>query len=59
MQNNTHFIDECSFGLLGVGGVGVPVTGMLAGMNLSKPGMNLLKPEMNLSKPEKNMTIML
>ena len=33
-----------------VGGM-VPVTGMLAGMNLSKPGMNLSKPRMNLSKP--------
>ena len=32
---------------------GVPVTGMLAGMNLSKPGMNLLKPGINLSKPGK------
>ena len=31
----------------------VPVTGMLAGMNLSKPGMNLSKPRMNLSKPGK------
>ena len=31
----------------------VPVTGMLAGMNLSKPGMNLSKPGMNLSKPGK------
>ena len=29
----------------------VPVTGMLAGMNLSKPGMNLSKPGMNLLKP--------
>ena len=29
----------------------VPVTGMLAGMNMSKPGMNLSKPGMNLSKP--------
>ena len=37
----------------------VPVTGMLAGMNLSKPGMNLSKPGMNLSKPGKNTTIML
>ena len=26
------------------GGGGVPVTGMLAGINLSKPGMNLSKP---------------
>ena len=34
-------------------GGGVPVTGMLAGMNLSKPGMNLSKPGMNLSKPGK------
>ena len=32
---------------------GVPVTGMLAGMNLSKPGINLSKPGMNLSKPGK------
>ena len=31
----------------------VPVTGMVAGMNLSKPGMNLSKPGMNLSKPGK------
>ena len=31
----------------------VPVTGMQAGMNLSKPGMNLSKPGMNLSKPGK------
>ena len=31
----------------------VPVTGMLAGMNLSKPGMNLSKPGRNLSKPGK------
>ena len=31
----------------------VPVTVMLAGMNLSKPGMNLSKPGMNLSKPGK------
>ena len=31
----------------------VPVTGMLAGMNLSKPGMNLSKPGMNLLKPGK------
>ena len=31
----------------------VPVTGMLAGMHLSKPGMNLSKPGMNLSKPGK------
>ena len=31
----------------------VPVTGMLAGMNLSKPGMNLSKPGMNLSKQGK------
>ena len=31
----------------------VPVTGMLAGMNLSKPGKNLSKPGMNLSKPGK------
>ena len=31
----------------------VPKTGMLAGMNLSKPGMNLAKPGMNLSKPGK------
>ena len=31
----------------------VPVTGMLAGMNLSKPGINLSKPGMNLSKPRK------
>ena len=31
----------------------VPVTGMLAGMNLSKPGINLSKPGMNLSKPGK------
>ena len=37
----------------------VPVTGMLAGMNLSKPGMNLSKPGMHLSKPGKNTTIML
>ena len=39
----------------------VPVTGMLAGMNLSKPGMNLSKPGMNLSKPGKkhhNLVIM-
>ena len=37
-----------------VGGGGrVPVTGMLAGMNLSKPGINLSKPGMNLSKPGK------
>ena len=43
----------------GGGGGGVPVTGMLAGMNLSKPGMNLSKPGMNLSKPGKNTTIML
>ena len=28
----------------------VPVTGMLAGVNLSKSGMNLSKPGMNLSK---------
>ena len=41
-----------------VGGGG-PVTGMLAGMNLSKPGMNLSKPGMNLSKAGKNTTIML
>ena len=32
---------------------GVPVTGMLAGMNLSKPGINLSRPVMNLSKPGK------
>ena len=38
---------------------GVPVTGMLAGMNLSKPRMNLSKAETNLSKPGKNTTIML
>ena len=31
----------------------VPVTGILAGMNLSKPGINLSKPGMNLSKPGK------
>ena len=31
----------------------VPVTGMLAGMNLSKLGMNLSKTGMNLSKPGK------
>ena len=31
----------------------VPVTGMLAGMNLSKPGINLSKPGMTLSKPGK------
>ena len=31
----------------------IPVTGMLAGMNLSKPGMNQSKPGMNLSKPGK------
>ena len=31
----------------------VPVTGMLAGMNLSKPGIDLSKPGMNLSKPGK------
>ena len=31
----------------------VPVTGMLAGMNLSKPGINLSKPGINLSKPGK------
>ena len=31
----------------------VPVTGMLTGMNMSKPGMNLSKPGMNLSKPGK------
>ena len=31
----------------------VPVTGMLAGMNLTKPGINLSKPGMNLSKPGK------
>ena len=36
-----------------VGGGRVPVTGMLAGMNLSKPGINLSKPGMNLSKPGK------
>ena len=35
------------------GGGGVPVAGMLARMNLSKPGMNLSKPGMNLSKPGK------
>ena len=35
------------------GGGGGPVTGMLAGMNLSKPGINLSKPGMNLSKPGK------
>ena len=35
------------------GGGGGPVTGMLAGMNLSKPGMNLSKPGMNLLKPGK------
>ena len=29
----------------------VPVKGMLAGMNLSKPGMYLSKPGMNISKP--------
>ena len=34
-------------------GGGVPVTGMLAEMNLSKPGINLSKPGMNLSKPGK------
>ena len=39
--------------LLIVGGGRVPVTGMLAGMNLSKPGINLSKPGMNLSKPGK------
>ena len=33
--------------------VGVPVTGMLAGMDLSNPGINLSKPGMNLSKPGK------
>ena len=33
-----------------VGGGGVPVTGMLAGMNLSKPAMNLSKPGVNPSK---------
>ena len=37
----------------------VPVTKMLAGMNLSQPGMNLSKPGINLSKPGKNTTIML
>ena len=37
----------------GGGGGMVPVTGILAGMNLSKPGMNLSKPGMNLSKPGK------
>ena len=31
----------------------VPATGMLAGMNLSKPGINLSKPGMSLSKPGK------
>ena len=31
----------------------VLITGMLAGMNLSKPVMNLSKPGMNLSKPDK------
>ena len=35
------------------GGGGGPVTGMLAGMNLSKPGINLSKPGKNLSKPGK------
>ena len=30
-----------------------PVTGMLAGINLSKSDMNLSKPGMNLSKPAK------
>ena len=35
------------------GGGEVPVTGMLAGMNLSKPGITLSKPGMNLSKPGK------
>ena len=33
---------------------GVPVTGMLAGTNLSKAGMNLPKPWINLSKPGLN-----
>ena len=32
----------------------VRVTGMLAGMNLSKLGMNLSKPGMNLLKPGEN-----
>ena len=35
----------------GGGGGGVPVTKMLARMNLSKPDMNLSKPGMNLSNP--------
>ena len=47
---NTFFLLDM---FLIVGGGGVPVTGMLAGMNLSKPGINLSKPWMNLSKPGK------
>ena len=41
-----RYVFDCSGGR-------VPVTGMLAGMNLSKPGMNLSKAWMNLSKPGK------
>ena len=40
IKNNTHFTDERAF-WLSRGGGGV-VTGMLAGINLSKPGMKLL-----------------
>ena len=55
---NTFFLLDM-FLIVGGGGGGgggggrVPVTGMLAGMNLSKPGINLSKPGMNLSKPGK------
>ena len=41
------------------GAGGGPVTGMLAGIYLSKSGMNLSKPGMNLSKSGKNKTIIL
>ena len=47
------FFARYVFDCRGGGGGGVPVTGMLAGMNLSKPGINLSKPGMNLSKPGK------
>ena len=53
-----RYVFDCRGGGGGGGGV-FPVTGMLAGINLSKPGINLSKPGMNLSKPGKNTAIML
>ena len=55
IQNNTHSIDERAFGLCRGR---IPVTGMLASTNLSKPGMDLSKPGVNLSKPGKGTTMM-